>query len=529
MSETKRQKLRYTMRSTVRTLSLKFYAEQVLPNGGDASAAKAVLEQRVKAVDKDDVQIIAIMHDRDPMTDDIWAPSMEKPHFHVIMRVVGSPNRRISQLLGMVGVTYRQDPDGNGEPVDRKLWENHGVETVKKFANYAMYLTHDTEEAISEGKFQYGLDELFSNMTQEEIKLIRDGYISPSRVKVTGEVMSELDQAARQMGYEMQNYTKWVDQLPFEVRSHAKMRAVRESYDRGVTMRIEERTQIVRLCVFIQGKPDTGKSYASAEALKHLGKSVLNVSGGGTGRFDSLRPDHDAIVIDDDVCPNLLNMSDNYICRAYRRNRNNQVWAGRYLIVTSNLDFDAWMEACSISEKNREAVRSRFYICHLEKRDGVNCLDLDSASRRGSNPEQRERLEMFRGFREKFDAVISGYEPGSCDIDYDWLEGRPFKSFNRGEEVVHRAHRELEEYKDLLEENPHTRRRFPLDQFMQELKDACGGDDDFLEFFTGRLHVVDAAWDEIEEVAEEWEHDEHERLIKEQPEQPQPGINYYRN
>lgn len=71
---------------------------------------------------------------------------------------------------------------------------------------------------------------------------------------------------------------------------------------------------MLRLCVFIYGEPNSGKTCASEKALS--GKRYLTVKGSSTGKFDNLRVDHRSIIIADDVCPNLLNMTDNYIRRA---------------------------------------------------------------------------------------------------------------------------------------------------------------------------------------------------------------------
>ena len=73
------------------------------------------------------------------------------------------------------------------------------------------------------------------------------------------------------------------------------------------------------------------------------------------------------IIIDDDVCPNLLNMTDNYICRAYKRQSNNPAWTGKYFIVTSNYTFDEWIAMCKLGEKHYEAAHSRFYICEIRQ------------------------------------------------------------------------------------------------------------------------------------------------------------------
>jgi hypothetical protein len=188
------------------------------------------------------------------------------------------------------------------------------------------------------------------------------------------------------------------------------MKTVKESYQRGVEKRIAEKKTVLRLCVFIKGNPNTGKTFASLEALQ--GKRIHTVEGGGTGKFDSLRADHEAIVISDDVCPNLLNMADNYICKVYKRQNNNPAWSGNYLIVTSNLCFEEWLDACKISQKAHvNALKTRFYICEIVKNGDHNRLELLSSSSRGTPQEIESKMNMFIDFQNKFNESMASYSP----------------------------------------------------------------------------------------------------------------------
>lgn len=399
----------------VYSVAFKFYGEQ-LPWGEQAFI------NAIKNSDKRIVQILAIKHDRDVVTDGIWAVSTVKPHWHVIIRMTDRRrSMRVGTILQLLNIYYRPG-------IDDDLWKGHGVETVGEFGGYAVYLTHETEEAIRDAKERYDVSEIVSNLTLDEIEQVRAGYIRVSeKRKLSQDELVALDKEAYDMGYEMKDFNSWYNSQPFAVRSNAKMKVIKESYDRGVQARVDEHQEINRLCVFIQGAPNTGKTYASKKALD--GKRILSVGGGGTGKFDLLRPDHEAIVIDDDVCPNLLNMTDNYICRAYKRNSNNPAWAGRYFVVTSNLTFREWLEASGISTQDRwgqptahyEAMKSRFFICRLKNDNGVNRLACSSASNRGSAEEQIERADMFTQFRRRFDEVIAGYTPKSNLVDYSLI------------------------------------------------------------------------------------------------------------
>ena len=390
------------------TLAIKCYDEQLL--AGTAQNWQGLCD-RIRSLPANKYHVLGIRHDRCIKTDGIWAPAVEKPHIHVIIRHVDRKGRsHVYTILNMLGITFRPS-------IDDELWKNHGVETVGNFAGYALYLTHETEEAIRDGKMLYDISEIVS---KEEVEAVREGYtrVSAVHTKITPAELTALDKESYDLGYALKSFNDWYDSQPFSVRSHAKIKTIRESYDRGVNARMEKHEEITRLCVFVHGVPNTGKTYASISALSN--KKVLTVGGGGTGKFDNLRPDHDAIVIDDDVCPNLLNMSDNYICRTYRRQKDNPVWAGKYLVVTSNLTFDEWVASCGIKThettfnnicvetEHYKAVKSRFYICEVSA-NGGNHLILQQPSKRGSISAQTERLEMFKEFSQRFNATMSLY------------------------------------------------------------------------------------------------------------------------
>ena len=400
-----------TLDSKVRALAIKFYGEQLV-NGWTYTC------NVICHTDKKDFQVLAICHDRDTYAEGgrFWKPALEKPHYHIILRCCNSKKTiRVKTVLNALGIRYRKD-------LDDELWANHGVETIgKSFSGYATYLTHETEAAIREGKERYAMEELVSNLTIEEINQVRDGYmrVSEDSQKPLTQDWVELDKIAFNLGYELKDFNEWYNALSFMVRSNAKIKTIRESYNRGVDARIEKQSEILRLCIYIQGKPNSGKTYGCKQTLSD--KRIHAVEGGGTGKFDSLRADHEAIIISDDVCPNLLNMTDNYICRAYRRQSNNPAWAGQYFIVTSNLPFMQWLEKCGINicSNHFSAMRSRFYVCEIKsKDDGTNYLSLCSISDRGSVEEQKKRWDMFVDFKKKFDSIIANYKPSENTLNY---------------------------------------------------------------------------------------------------------------
>lgn len=413
-----KQKKFLTMRSSVKTLAIKCYEEQ-MPLGWED------VQKRIRSYPKSELQILGICHNRDPKTDDVWAPSMEKPHYHIIVRIVAPPFEKsnpmcVSTILNILGIVYRPDKDED-------LWKEHGVESCWDYSEYAVYLTHETKKAVMEGKTRYEIEEYVSNLTLEEIKQVRDGYmrLSETNGKVCVSTMAKLDQNAYELGQNLGDFDKWYGDLPFAVRCNTKMSTVAKSYYRGVEDRVKHgNREVTRICIFIQGKPNIGKTYAAKKAL--AGKYVLEIAGGGTGKFDTLTPAHEAIILDDTTCGNLLNLTDNYFCQTYKRNNNNPYWCGEWFVVTSNLTFEEFLRTCNISQEHFDAMRSRFFVCHVENHDGKNYLICDSSCKRGSVEERQYRKEKYMQFRDIYNETLQSYKPVTGEVDFDDLNDYDF-------------------------------------------------------------------------------------------------------
>ena len=391
----KKEKSKLTMRSSVRTLSIKCYDEQ-LPSGFE------YIINKIKNVDANDFQILAIKHDKDTNNDNIWQPSAIKPHYHIIVRVLGINSAHVSTKL------------------DDKLWEQHGVETIKSFPSMAMYLTHDTEQAELDGKYKYDIEDIISNLSPNEIRSVREGYIRLNDTKVSINDFETLDKIAYKKGLNLEMFDEWYDSLPFKVRCNCKIKTVKESYERGVLRAISTDIPITRLCIFITGEANMGKTYGCCTALK--GKNTLVVGGGGTGKYDKITVSTDAIIIDDDVAPNLLNMTDNKVVQAYKRMSNNPIWRGQYFIVTSNKGIDDWLRDCGLSSVNIEAAKSRFYICEVERDGSIVVLGHSS---RGNVSMQKERYSMFLSFLLTCEKSIKDYVAIKKEsVNYDSLYNR---------------------------------------------------------------------------------------------------------
>lgn len=408
------------------TLAAKFYCEQI--ENGDETA----FFYRVKGIDKNRFYVMAIKHDEDEETDGVWDVAKEKPHFHLIIKARSSHDVfRVRDMLARLGIAFRPG-------LDTTLLENRALETVGNYSAYAMYLTHDTPQAQLENKFPYDVGRIVSNLTPDEVRQIRDGFTRTyEHKKLTPDELAGLDGYAFELGKRLGDFAEWYNGLTFAERSSAKMRTIKESYFRGVEDRLRADAYMLRCCIYIRGDGNTGKTYTSEKTMREMGRSVLSVGGGGSGKFDNLLPSHGCILVDDDICPNLLNMADNKLCHAYRRQQNNPVWAGDYLIITSNLSFEDFCERCGLKVKDLkgnhtkqyEALRTRFFFCEMIRREDGLRLVCREASTRGTPEEQRKRGEMFREFWTRFNELIKGYKQNAETVAFDFVEpddGIPF-------------------------------------------------------------------------------------------------------
>lgn len=442
---------RYTLQSIMETAAFKIYVEQIQgytdyyiascgdfpfsfsvdESGaltGERTPVYEVIAEQVNflenalydkirtAYDKNEAQVFLMKHDQDPLGDDIWAPSMEKPHYHIIIRL--TKRSKLSTIMYRLGIHFRPH-------IDDLLFANHGVEATYDFNEYVLYLMHETKKARLDGKPPYSWTKFISNLSQDEIQQLIDGYkrIVDSSILPTMEDWIRLDKAAYDLGFQLGDFDQWYNALPFTVRQGSRVKTIKESYQRGIMARVKDGASncILRLCVYIQGPPNKGKTYAASGALNKLGISYICVEGGGTGRFDNLKPSHRGILVNDDELARLLNLSDNYFTQVYRRGNNNPFWCGDYLIVTSNLDFDTWLYRCGCQSEHYRALRSRFFICKT-KDNGT--IDLLSASERGSNTEKIERIKKFNDFADAYDEIALQYKPDDIKIDYNKLLGK---------------------------------------------------------------------------------------------------------
>jgi len=393
--------------SKVRDLVIKCYDEQ-MPKGW--SYVKKCIRRQNKA----NMHVSGICHDEDETYEEgsIWLAAVKKRHFHIVVKLIkrGKDGRIIQQevmtILNKLGIYFRP-----GE--DDKLWIERGIERIDDYVRSITYLPHWTEDARRESKHEYEMKDIVSNLDEAELRQIMDGYINPSEAnrKVSNAHMEDLKKIAEQKGYALESLEDWLQTLSIAELSSSKLKPVKDAYWYQAQRRIEESKDMLRLCVYIQGEHNVGKSYNSFRALQKLGYKVFTVDSGdsNTGKFDALKAEHTAMLVDDATIKDVLSMSDNRICTVYRRNRNNPFWAGEILIVTNNKSFEEWAKQCGVSDEQMEAARSRFYLCHIKNKYDRAILICDEPSTRGTRKNQEARRELFEKFQDLMDEGMAEY------------------------------------------------------------------------------------------------------------------------
>jgi hypothetical protein len=408
---TKKKKVKYTLENSMKTIAIKIYKEQ-LGDGGLPAFIEAVT-----GVDENKVQVIAIIHNKDYQGDDFFAPSIDKEHIHLIARVMDGKPRKIRTWLNAFTIKLRPDEDA-------KLWE-HAVESAKNFEKYSAYLTHQTKEAVEDGKARYRIDELITNLSHETIQAIQLPYIYTGMQQPTSATIDEQAnwiEIARRAGYDMENYEDFENTVPLVVMKQIERR-IKSAYNQGVRNRVEEvrRSNFTRCSIFIKGKANLGKTYACVHTFNDMGYNVICIDGGTrTGKFDKLTAHHDVMILDDARTNNVLGLADDKPCECYRRNNENPSFIGVYLVVTSNYDFDEWCKRCGIDDAEElNAARSRFFICEMAEIDGQKYLRVDSRVEdlRGNSEKRQKKVDMMYEFKVRFEEYVQQYQPDEIKVD----------------------------------------------------------------------------------------------------------------
>lgn len=432
-----------TIYSKVRSLALKFYPEQLMTpekreNETDSQLgripfefwqdetvlklAKSAMKERVdkfsdrfnklkspRDTKKRHWEIEAICHDRDYKSDpdDMSLPSIVKPHFHLLLRDANGNRFTVETILKALNLFY--DPKK-----DSKLFYEQGCTTVKNFASYSMYLTHETEQAQLDGKEVYDISEVITNMTLTELQDIRAGYqrLQP-KAKLSTSDWLELADEATKLARKMGDFEEWSHEtLNFVQRSETKFKHLRELYNKVLNDTIEQAPDLTRCCILISGKANDGKSYTTRHALQSLGETIYNARS-GSGKYDGLTSRATAMVFDDRRITDALKVTDNCATVVHGRGTgNDKPWLGHYVVVTTNLSPEEFFKSQVMNTSEVPAIATRFYVSELiydENHNGK--LYATDYGIRGMYDDISGRHKLYEKFADSFNKIIKGYHP----------------------------------------------------------------------------------------------------------------------
>lgn len=399
-----------TLYSKARTLWLTVYNEQLVHGWG--YTCKQIQNMNTKPMTEEDKVTgdgLGICHDGD-VHGEFFDYDPDKNHYHIAFRanpLYTTP--RVSQVLDYLGIMFRPG-------VDSGILEKGAVQGCRNFATCALYLTHDDPASIAQNKYPYSVDAIVSNHTKAEVEQIRQGYARPNEnIRATTKEWHILEEKAMELGKSGGNYDDFLDHLDIVFTSNsAKMKVLRRRYDRALEAEVNKNINVPRTCIYIEGVGNTGKSYGAIYALNRMGiqnNDILDISGQGTGRFDSLTINHRALIVDDDILPNALYNTDDKKRKAYRRGSGNPYWCGDMVIVLSNTSFEDWAHKCGYSNPEHiEALKTRFFICKVMDGGGVPMLACLEPASRGSNEYLNHKIEKFEEFQEYMDESMGNYQ-----------------------------------------------------------------------------------------------------------------------
>lgn len=458
--------------SRVKSLALKFYPEQVLNIAdrqdlyGYVQARKAFEEKRKEIVNKnmdtpdlqaeahekekywhDEIEklidravehvkevvtnydsafiVLGIVHDKDFSTDDFYADKPEKLHFHLLFVRQDHRRFRVKQIFDNLGIIKNV--------ADNKLFSSLGAETIGSLADYSMYLTHETEQAMRDGKHQYSINEIFKNISDDDLQDLRNMYKSPQlRDKMKTRDWDVAAKKARELGKNCGDFDKWA-----ETSFHATQRASRvfseihNEYERGLTQGIQN-IEIPRVSVVVTGARNLGKSHAVKYALREMGIENTLSCPAGTGKYDGVTPSTQALIFDDVLPSQALNVMDDGGVILHRRNSGDRPWLGGFVASTTNYSFDRFCEKClgirrkyqfennnkttdytgfiSIDDKERrDALESRIYAFSVVvDNKGVHLKCLHKCER-GSRAVLEQKNKLVAKFVEYVEESMNAY------------------------------------------------------------------------------------------------------------------------
>ena len=328
--------------------------------------AELELYRRIRNEYSDYIAIL-IKHNKDEVTDGVWEIATVKPHYHLLFKTRNYKDRlRTSTVLNRLGIHFDKE-------YDEALVKGNGLEVPEHFENYAKYLLHNTPQALKDNKFVYSISDLVMNIGVGEY--IEMTAYSHSKVRLSPK---EVDEFVRnkivemeKAGMSLKDWDTLYDELPLDVkRSVRDVSILKKKFDFGLRKGIENYGILPKVNIYLKGAPNSGKTFTSLTVLRRRGR-VHEITGGNTGKFDTMSPDKSCLLVDDNKVSDPLNLFDYKPAMTYRRGSGNAVCMTTTNIITRNDEFSDWLLECGIdAEMYYDSFGKPHFLVDDDKKGG---------------------------------------------------------------------------------------------------------------------------------------------------------------
>lgn len=370
---------------------------------------------------------LGVVHDKDLNTDSFYDDKLKKLHFHIIFVRKDHKRFRVASIFNDLGIVKNLNDD--------RLFSEAGAETIGSLADYSMYLTHETEQAMRDGKYRYSVDDIFKNVSDADLNALRSMYNSPQlKDKLSVRDWDVATKKAYELGLGCGDFDAWSNQ-----NFHATQQAnrvfsvVHNEYERGLVQGIQK-VNIPRVSIVISGVRNVGKSYAVKYAFNKMKINNVLTCPAGSGKYDAVTPATQALVFDDVLPSQALNVMDDGGVVLHRRNSGDRPWLGNFVVSTTNYSFDRFSEKClgirrkyqensygsgenadytgfiSLDDQDRrDALESRIYAYTVVVDDRGVHLKCEHKCERGSRAVLEQKNKLVAEFVEYVEESMNAY------------------------------------------------------------------------------------------------------------------------
>lgn len=380
--------------------------------------------ERIKSLPKELYEAYGILHNKDMFWEDFFTSYEEFDHIHIVIRGTlynKSVNRRafvVKDILDLIGLKF-------DEELDKTILDNHAIEVCNNFEQFVRYLTHETKESEVDGKYPYSREEIFTNMDIKDYMSIVETIDKLDKRSITKDDIIMLMKPFRDMGKTLISFEECLNRTCGEyARDYIKStptykKSLIDAYNEGMEIAINERKYIDRICIYIYGQTEIGKTTSVEYLCSKLGYSGddIYVVRQGTGKYDGLNANHKILFCDDTSLTDILVVADERAVALHRRGSNDRPWVGNLVICTSNKTPKEFFHE-DMSTESTLGRMSRFAIVHARE-DGR--LILERPIMRGSRTDKvyekkKKTLEYLQIMQESTMYYCSMYKANEEDV-----------------------------------------------------------------------------------------------------------------